>query len=44
LLKGVALARAQSWLAKREENLPEPEREFIAQSIALWDACVTGGG
>ena len=30
----VALAQAQSWLAKRAEYLPEPEREFIAQSIA----------
>jgi hypothetical protein len=34
LLMGVALAQAQSWLAKRAEDLPAPEREFITQSIA----------
>jgi formylglycine-generating enzyme required for sulfatase activity len=34
LLMGVALAQAQSWLARRAEDLPAPEREFIAQSIA----------
>ncbi len=34
LLMGVALAQAQSWLAKRAEDLPAPEREFITQSVA----------
>jgi formylglycine-generating enzyme required for sulfatase activity len=32
LLMGLALAQAQSWLAKRPEDLPEPDREFIALS------------
>ena len=34
LLMGVALTQAQSWLAKRAEDLPRPDREFIALSIA----------
>jgi formylglycine-generating enzyme required for sulfatase activity len=33
LLMGLALAQAQSWLLKRAEDLPAPDREFIAQSI-----------
>ncbi len=32
LLMGAALAQAQSWLAKRPEDLPEPDREFIVKS------------
>jgi len=34
LLMGAALTQAQSWFAKRAEDLPAPDREFIAQSIA----------
>jgi formylglycine-generating enzyme required for sulfatase activity len=34
LLMGAALAQAQSWLAKRAEDLPAPDRDFVAQSIA----------
>jgi hypothetical protein len=34
LLMGAALTQAQSWLAKRAEDLPLPDREFIALSIA----------
>jgi formylglycine-generating enzyme required for sulfatase activity len=33
LLMGLALAKAQNWLAKRAEDLPELDREFIRQSI-----------
>ena len=33
LLMGVALTQAQSWLAKRSENLSSPDREFIALSV-----------
>ena len=33
LLVGAALTQAQSWLLKRAEDLPAPDREFIAQSI-----------
>jgi len=32
-LMGLALAQARSWLAKRPEDLPEPDREFIAKSL-----------
>ena len=32
LLMGVALAQAQSWLAKRREDLPVVDRDFIDQS------------
>ena len=32
LLMGLALAQAQSWLAKRAEDLPAADREFIALS------------
>jgi formylglycine-generating enzyme required for sulfatase activity len=35
LLMGAAFTQAQSWLAKRAESLPAPDREFIAKSIAL---------
>ena len=35
LLMGAALTQAQGWLAKRAEDLPSAEREFIAQSVAL---------
>ncbi len=34
LLMGAALTQAQSWFAKRTEDLPTPEREYIVQSIA----------
>ena len=34
LLMGAALTQAQSWLAKRAEDLPAADREFIEQSIA----------
>ena len=34
LLMGAALTQAQSWLAKRAADLPMPDREFIALSIA----------
>jgi formylglycine-generating enzyme required for sulfatase activity len=34
LLMGAALTQAQSWSAKRAEDLPAPDRKFIAQSIA----------
>ena len=34
LLMGAALTQAQSWFAKRAEDLPAPEREYIVQSIA----------
>jgi formylglycine-generating enzyme required for sulfatase activity len=34
LLMGFALAQAQGWLAKRAEDLPDAEREFIGLSIA----------
>ncbi len=34
LLMGAALAQAHSWLAKRAEDLPAPDRAFIAESIA----------
>src|SRR5713226_6983150 len=33
LLMGAALAQARSWLAKRPEDLPEPDREFIVKSL-----------
>ncbi len=33
VLMGLALAQARSWLAKRPEDLPEPDREFIANSL-----------
>ena len=33
LLMGAALTQAQSWFAKRAEDLPVPDREFIARSI-----------
>ena len=33
LLMGYALAQAQSWLAKRAEDLPGADREFIVQSV-----------
>ena len=33
LLMGAALTQAQSWLAKRAEDLPAADREFIALSI-----------
>jgi hypothetical protein len=33
LLMGTALRHAQSWLAKRAEDLTAPEREFISLSI-----------
>ena len=33
LLMGAALTQAQSWLAKRADDLPAPDREFIEQSI-----------
>jgi formylglycine-generating enzyme required for sulfatase activity len=33
LLMGLALAKAQSWLAKRSKDLPGPEREFIVRSV-----------
>jgi formylglycine-generating enzyme required for sulfatase activity len=33
LLMGAALAQAQSWLARRAEDFPELDREFIGQSI-----------
>ena len=43
---GLALAQAQSWLAKRADDLPAVDREFIDQSIkreaaerAQRDAC-----
>jgi formylglycine-generating enzyme required for sulfatase activity len=32
LLMGLALAQAQSWLAKRPEGIPQPERAFILLS------------
>jgi formylglycine-generating enzyme required for sulfatase activity len=35
LLMGLALAQAQSWLAKRPDDIPEIEREFIVQSRRL---------
>jgi formylglycine-generating enzyme required for sulfatase activity len=31
---GAALTQAQSWLAKRPEDLPRPDRKFIALSMA----------
>jgi hypothetical protein len=31
LLMGFALAQAQSWLAKRQEDIPEVQREFIGK-------------
>jgi formylglycine-generating enzyme required for sulfatase activity len=34
LLMGAALTRAESWFAKRADDLAGPDREFIAQSIA----------
>jgi formylglycine-generating enzyme required for sulfatase activity len=34
LLMGAALTQAQSWLAKRAEDLPQPDRKFIALSMA----------
>ncbi|HEY5064037.1 MAG TPA: formylglycine-generating enzyme family protein, partial [Xanthobacteraceae bacterium] len=34
LLMGAALTQAQSWLAKRAEDLPAADREFMTQSIA----------
>ena len=34
LLMGAALTEAQSWLAKRAEDLPAADRAFIAESIA----------
>lgn len=34
LLMGAALAQTQSWFAKRAEDLPAPDREYIVQSIA----------
>ena len=34
LLMGAALTQAQSWLAKRPEDLPRPDRKFIALSMA----------
>ena len=33
LLMGLALAQAQGWLAKRAEDLPGPDRDFIDQSL-----------
>jgi formylglycine-generating enzyme required for sulfatase activity len=33
LLMGLPLAQAQSWLAKRAEDMPRPDREFVALSI-----------
>jgi formylglycine-generating enzyme required for sulfatase activity len=33
LLMGFALEQAQSWLAKRPDDLPEADRDFIARSI-----------
>lgn len=33
LLMGAALTQAQSWFLKRAEDLPAPDREFIARSI-----------
>jgi formylglycine-generating enzyme required for sulfatase activity len=33
LLMGLALAQAQDWLAKRPEDLPNAEREFIDKSL-----------
>src|SRR5262245_38169757 len=33
LLMGLALAHAQSWLARRAEDLPHADREFIDLSI-----------
>ena len=33
LLMGAALTKAQSWPAKRAEDLPAPDREFITRSI-----------
>jgi formylglycine-generating enzyme required for sulfatase activity len=33
LLMGFALVQAQRWLAKRHDDLPDADREFIAQSI-----------
>ena len=33
LLMGAALAQARSWLTKRPEDLPEPDREFIVKSL-----------
>jgi formylglycine-generating enzyme required for sulfatase activity len=35
LLMGLALAQAQSWLAKRFDDIPEIDREFIVQSRRL---------
>jgi hypothetical protein len=32
LLMGLALANAQSWLAKRADDIPEKDRDFIARS------------
>jgi hypothetical protein len=32
LLMGAALTQSQSWLAKRREDLPAVDRDFIAQS------------
>ena len=34
LLMGAALTQARSWFANRAEDLPAPDREFIARSIA----------
>jgi formylglycine-generating enzyme required for sulfatase activity len=34
LLMGAALSQAQSWLLKRAQDLPAPDRDFIALSIA----------
>jgi formylglycine-generating enzyme required for sulfatase activity len=34
LLMGAALTQAQKWFAQRVEDLPAPDRDFIAQSIA----------
>jgi formylglycine-generating enzyme required for sulfatase activity len=34
LLMGAAFTQAQSWLARRAEDLPGPDREFISLSIA----------
>ena len=33
LLMGLSLAQAQSWRAKREHDLSQPERDFIDQSL-----------
>jgi hypothetical protein len=38
LLMGLPLQQAQSWLANRAEDIPDPDRAFITESINLWGA------